>query len=136
MNEKRAKRLEGRYSKMEDAILRAYGKNPKAYIMGFYQRKARIENEPMAYGAILVLVLGFLWEIASKLILTAFDFSQFGEAAVAMELLVRGGTAIGIVGLLAILGALFYSNRKSREATMIEEYILDKHGFLGKGTRG
>ena len=53
-----------------------------------------------------------------------------------MELLVRGGTAIGIVGLLAILGALFYSNRKSLEANMIEEYILDKHGFLGKGTRG
>ena len=48
MNEKRAKRLEGRYSKMEDAILRAYRKNPKAYIMGFYQRKARMENEPMA----------------------------------------------------------------------------------------
>ena len=53
MNEKRAKRLEGRYSKMEDAILRAYRKNPKAYIMGFYQRKARVENEPMGQSSSL-----------------------------------------------------------------------------------
>ena len=68
MNLKTELKLSAEYESYKQKILEGYKSNPEAYKMAMIKNRARMQNEPLAYGAIIVLVIGFIWDLVARFI--------------------------------------------------------------------
>ena len=126
MGKKAVERQAQKYAKTRNIVLKRYHDNPDAYIADLCERKARIQNEPAAYGALAVLIIGFLWEFFSRYILGEISSGGLVQGAATIEMILQWTGIIVIIGALLMLGVLFYYNRKGSARILLEEYILQE----------
>lgn len=126
MNLKTELKLSAEYESYKQKILEGYKSNPEAYKMAMIKNRARMQNEPLAYGAIIVLVIGFIWDLVARFIFNMVPSSDSDNSMLVYFSLVTASVVL-IIGVLVIFGVLVHYNRKDREIILIEEQVLSEY---------
>ena len=126
MNLKTELKLSAEYESYKQKILEGYKSNPEAYKMAMIKNRARMQNEPLAYGAIIVLVIGFIWDLVARFIFNMVPSSDSDNSMLVYFSLVTASVVL-IIGVLVVFGVLVHYNRKDREIILIEEQMLSEY---------
>ncbi|MCI9629236.1 MAG: hypothetical protein HFJ64_08530 [Eggerthellaceae bacterium] len=126
MNLKTELKLSAEYESYKQKILEGYKSNPEAYKMAMIKNRARMQNEPLAYGAIIVLVIGFIWDLVARFIFNMVPSSDSDNSMLVYFSLVTASVVL-IIGVLVVFGVLVHYNRKDREIILIEEQVLSEY---------